>query len=183
MHGPYRLGIHLVRKLKVAPLSTCVTTLGPYHGFSTVEKFSKVLTHFHTRKPSSWMVTRRYFSKNASTQKEQSSLMDLWRRYGTVAIATHFGVYFSTLAMLYGVASMGLLNGEDDGDGALDSAIEWLEPYVPQRAVSEIRKSPQLGAFAVAWVAAKFTEPPRLLVTLFLIPRIARRIGRVPPLP
>jgi len=31
----------------------------------------------------------------------------------------------------------------------------------------------------VAWVTAKFTEPVRLVVTMFLVPKIARRLGRI----
>jgi len=38
------------------------------------------------------------------------------------------------------------------------------------------------GAFAVAWVLAKPTEPIRLGVTIFLTPKIARRFGFAPAL-
>jgi hypothetical protein len=40
---------------------------------------------------------------------------------------------------------------------------------------------PSSGALAVAWVTAKFTEPFRLVLTIYLIPKIARRLGRAPP--
>ena len=43
----------------------------------------------------------------------------------------------------------------------------------PAAVVDAVRTSPTFGAFAVAWVAAKFTEPARLVVTLFLVPRVA----------
>ncbi|KAJ1624653.1 hypothetical protein T492DRAFT_1045683 [Pavlovales sp. CCMP2436] len=39
--------------------------------------------------------------------------------------------------------------------------------------------NPKASNFAVAWILAKFTEPVRLPVTLWLTPRIATAIRRV----
>ena len=69
---------------------------------------------------------------------------------------------------------------DEEREEAVEKVAEKLEPYIPAAATSSIRGSPTVGAFAVAWVAAKFTEPIRLVVTFFLVPRIARRLGRAP---
>jgi hypothetical protein len=45
-----------------------------------------------------------------------------------------------------------------------------------------IRENPRVGTFAIAWVMTKFTEPARFAVALYTVPKIARYIGRAPPL-
>jgi len=47
--------------------------------------------------------------------------------------------------------------------------------------VAFVESNPHAGLFALAWVTTKFTEPVRLLVTIMIVPRIARYLGRVPP--
>ena len=50
-----------------------------------------------------------------------------------------------------------------------------MRPWLPFSVwvTGRTRSSPTAGAFAVAWVLAKFTEIPRLAVTLALTPRVA----------
>ena len=62
---------------------------------------------------------------------------------------------------------------DDQRAEAVKSVAAVLEPVAPAAIVDAVRTSPPFGAFAVAWVAAKFTEPARLVVTLFLVPRVA----------
>ena len=56
----------------------------------------------------------------ATGEGETLTLSLLWKRYGTVAIATHFGVYFVTLAGLYGGVSAGLLGQGEEKKEAVD---------------------------------------------------------------
>jgi hypothetical protein len=46
--------------------------------------------------------------------------------------------------------------------------------------VDLIQKNPHVGNFVMAWVLTKFTEPARAVLTLAVVPRIARALGRVP---
>lgn len=106
-------------------------------------------------------------------------------RYGSVAIVTYLGVYVSTLALLYGAIESGL-NPFDYGMGDSGSLVgkvtgmlegySWAEPIV-----ESIEKNPHVGNFAVAWILTKITEPVRALVTIAVVPRIARAVGKAPP--
>ena len=117
----------------------------------------------------------------ATAEPEKMTISLLWKRYGMVAVGTHFSVYFATLAVLTAGVKQGLLGSNDEERAeAIEKVAAKFEPYAPERVVAAIRESPSLGAFAVAWVAAKFTEPFRLVVTIFLVPRIARHLGRAP---
>jgi len=118
-------------------------------------------------------------STAAEGTAEPMTLSLMWKRYGVIAIATHFGVYFATLAGLYGGVSAGLMGQGDEKKEAVEKVAVQLEPYVWKSVVDQIRSNPEFGAFAVAWVTAKFTEPVRLVVTMFLVPKIARRLGRI----
>ena len=109
-----------------------------------------------------------------------TGLAAVWERYGWTAVGTHFGVYFATLAGLTSAVDQGLLGADaDERREAVDKVAGALERVAPARAVDFVKESPAAGAFAVAWVAAKFTEPVRLVVTLFLVPRVAAVRGAV----
>lgn len=44
-----------------------------------------------------------------------------------------------------------------------------------------IERNPHVANFALAWVATKFTEPVRLLVTVGIVPKVGRFLGKKPP--
>lgn len=115
--------------------------------------------------------------------EEKMTLKVLWTRYGSIAICTHFSLYLVTLAGLTGLVNYGVLgNSPEEREEAIEKVATKIEPYVPTAATEAVRTSPFVGAFAIAWITAKFTEPIRLVCTMFLVPRIARRLGRAPPL-
>jgi len=119
----------------------------------------------------------------ATAEPEQMTIKLMWQRYGAVAVGTHFGVYFTTVAALYAAVDQGLLGSTpEEKKEAIAKVADKMEPYVPEFAISSIRSSPAIGAFAVAWLSAKFTEPFRLVLTIFLVPKIARYMGRAPSL-
>ena len=68
---------------------------------------------------------------------------------------------------------VGLLGGGRARDEAVAKLSALVAPVAPRALVDGLRSSPTAGAFAVAWVLAKFTEIPRLAVTLALTPRVA----------
>lgn len=108
------------------------------------------------------------------------------RRYGPVAIVTYLGVYVTTLGLLFGAVEAGVNPfdyGVDSGN-MVEKATGMLEGYSwGEPVVEAIRKNPHVGNFALAWILTKFTEPLRALVTIGIVPRIARALGRTPPLP
>ena len=100
-------------------------------------------------------------------------LAGAWRTYGWTAVGTHFAVYGTTLAGLTAAVDVGLLGGGRARDEAVAKLSALVAPVAPRALVDGLRSSPTAGAFAVAWVLAKFTEIPRLAVTLALTPRVA----------
>ena len=67
-------------------------------------------------------------SSETTASGEPMSFSLLWKRYGAVAIATHFGVYFATLAGLYGGVSAGLLGQGDEKKEAIEKVAIKIEP-------------------------------------------------------
>jgi len=59
-------------------------------------------------------------STAAEATAEPMTLSLMWERYGVIAIATHFGVYFATLAGLYGGVSAGLMGQGDEKKEAVE---------------------------------------------------------------
>ncbi len=105
------------------------------------------------------------------------------KRYGAVAVVTYLGVYVGTLGMLFAAVESGVNPfdyGLDSGwlvekaTGMLEG-YSWSEPFV-----EAIQNNPHAGNFAVAWILTKFTEPVRMLVTIAIVPRIARALGKAP---
>lgn len=105
------------------------------------------------------------------------------KRYGAVAVVTYLGVYVGTLGILFATVESGVNPfdyGLDSGwlvekaTGILEG-YSWSEPFV-----GAIQNNPHAGNFAVAWILTKFTEPVRMLVTITIVPRIARALGKAP---
>lgn len=107
------------------------------------------------------------------------------QRYGKVAVVTYLGVYVTTLGLLFGAIESGVNPfdyGVDSGN-MVDKVTGMLEGYSwGEPVVESIRKNPHVGNFALAWILTKFTEPLRAVVTIGIVPRIARALGRAPPL-
>ena len=112
-------------------------------------------------------------SSSAASSPEATTFSDAWRKYGWTFIGTHFSVYFATLAALTAAVKNGLLgSSEEEQEEAVGKVADLFEGYLPLAAVDVVRTSPTWGAFAVAWITAKFTEPFRLVITVFLTPRL-----------
>ena len=110
---------------------------------------------------------------NGVRENEVTTISQAWQKYGWLAIGTHFSVYFATLAGLTFGMKNGFLGSDEKAQRkAVQSIARKIDGYVPDVVVHTITSSPTWGAFAHAWVTAKFTEPPRLAVTFFLVPRL-----------
>jgi len=78
--------------------------------------------------------------------EEKMSFSLLWKRYGAVAVGTHFGVYFATLAGLFVAVKNGALGAtEEERLASVEKAAGILEPYAPASVVAAIRTSPDTG--------------------------------------
>lgn len=92
------------------------------------------------------------------------------RQYGFVGVATYLGIYLATLFSLYTLISSGAIAGSD-----ILSALKSLG--IGGELLDRI--DPKAGNFAIAWIAAKFTEPLRLGITIALTPWIARVVNPI----
>jgi len=110
----------------------------------------------------------------------------LWRQYGYVAVGVHLTIYASVLAGLYVLFSRSKF-AHEYLNSVQGKVRDWgFYNFIRNISFGMINLDhgsidPKAGAFASAWVAAKFTEPLRLILTLALTPRVARALGRAPP--
>ncbi|TYZ62008.1 hypothetical protein PybrP1_010916 [[Pythium] brassicae (nom. inval.)] len=121
-------------------------------------------------------------------------LMDLWRKYGAVAIGTYFGMYGAVLGSIYVAIDLGWVStakpardGEPDDDefnvvAATNKFVTFAENLGIAKYLEVEHVNAKTGTFLIAWIATKFTEPLRLAITLAITPRIARFVGRAPQL-
>jgi hypothetical protein len=93
-----------------------------------------------------------------------------FRTYGYFAVATYLGVYVITLAGLFGLVRAGAIRGPD--------VNTWLNNWSVKKAFTDkpVHLSPVATDFGVAWLLTKTTEPVRLVVTLAILPVLARRV-------
>ena len=125
--------------------------------------------------------------KNEEKPAPRSKLVTLWRQYGAVAVTTYFGIYFSSIGGLYWAFNSGLLSFSDlpvavVGDNA-DSADVFsmiVHKYNIDDYIDTSTISPSMGNFALAWLTTKLIEPLRAIVTIAIVPSIARKLGKAP---
>lgn len=114
-------------------------------------------------------------------QTKVNRFVELWRKYGVVAVATYFSIYFGTLGSLYLLFDYDIIGASNLGFSP-EQATEMLagvldRVHAPDSITSAVRGNAKITTFAMAWLTAKFTEPLRLLATVFATPRIARFVG------
>ena len=125
-----------------------------------------------------------------TTQKGSMSMSTMLQQYGPVFVGSYFSLYLVTLGSLYGGISSGYIDPMTlltyiKGDlvestttaGFVTELMEkWsiTRPYAPM-----IDDRPYLANLGVAWVATKFTEPVRIIVTSAAVPQIYKRLGFV----
>ncbi|CAM9621990.1 unnamed protein product [Heterosigma akashiwo] len=111
----------------------------------------------------------------------------MWKQYGVVATATWFGTYFITLGSFYAGFSSGLLDSKswvgessdkENNESNSFKFLDWFERFETLKPlVQQVKQSPRVQTFLLAWVATKFTEPVRMVIVVGVTPRIARALG------
>lgn len=128
----------------------------------------------------------------AAAKKGAHSAGNLMKKYGPIFVGTYLAVYTATLGGLFLSVESGALDpayvmswvtdGSDEAKSSVQVIVEfmdhypWTKPYAPI-----IERNPEMANLGVAWVATKLTEPIRLAITIPLLPRVARFLGRSTP--
>lgn len=106
----------------------------------------------------------------------------LVKKYGAIGVATYLSIYVSTLGFIFTSLEYDFFNAATFGlDPAelIKKVCSLIENNTGNQSIPNyIRTNPTVGTFAIAWVMTKFTEPVRLGVTLFVLPKIARLMGK-----
>jgi hypothetical protein len=107
---------------------------------------------------------------------------DLLKKYGFIGVATYLSIYVSTLGFIFTSLEYDLFNAATFGlDPAelIKKVCSLIENYTGNTSVPHyIMNNPTVGTFAIAWVMTKFTEPIRLGVTLLVLPKVAKILGK-----
>ena len=140
----------------------------------------------------------------AAAKKGAIGVRDMIQKYGFTFLGTYFGLYFGTLGALFAGIDSGLLDPAavmdsvswipgihigvgDGGDGegtkkTVDIIVELMQKYDFTRQYADaVAKNPHAANLGIAWIATKFTEPIRLGVSLAVVPRLHRALGRDTP--
>lgn len=138
-----------------------------------------------------------------AVSKGATSLKDLVRKYGFTFVGTYFSVWVLTLSTLFGVIDSGLVDpatlsniqlpwhsgtgAEEEAAAAeakeIKSSVELIASYMEKYEwtksyADKVEENPRISNFAIAVVATKLTEPIRIAVTMGIVPRISRALGR-----
>ena len=140
----------------------------------------------------------------AAAKKGAIGVRDMIQKYGFTFLGTYFGLYFGTLGALFAGIDSGLLDPAavmdsvswipgihigvgDGGDGegtkkTVDIIVELMQKYDFTRQYADaVANNPHMANLGIAWIATKFTEPIRLGLSLAVVPRIHRALGRDTP--
>lgn len=126
------------------------------------------------------------------------------KQYGPVFVGTYASLYLVTLGSIYAGVDSGFIDPVTlfshisniaghvgstvseveemaESKSTADVVISYLDHYAWTRpAVPFLEKNPHFANLGVAWVATKFTEPIRLVVTMGIVPKLADYFGYVP---
>jgi hypothetical protein len=112
-----------------------------------------------------------FFSNPLQWWRENNAhLKAMFKQYGYFAVATYLSVYVTTLLSLWALVSNKFIQGPD--------VNAWINKWSVKKAVwaDEIHLRPGFINFATAWILTKPTEPVRLVVTIALVPFLAKRL-------
>eukprot|EP00980_Cylindrotheca_fusiformis_P007393 scaffold1525_cov142-Cylindrotheca_fusiformis.AAC.193 len=128
----------------------------------------------------------------AAARKGAHSAGVLMKKYGPIFVGTYLVVYTATLGGLFVSVESGILDpayvmsfvtdGTDDAKSSVQVIVEILDRYSWTKQFAPlVERNPSVANFGVAWVATKFTEPLRIAITVPLLPRVSRFLGRSVP--
>ena len=107
----------------------------------------------------------------AFMRAKKAEFTALVQRYGWFTGYTYFGVYLVTLGGVYSAVCAGLLPSPD-----VNAVINGLSAKQYLLGPEPVNIPPQWRDFATAWVITKTTEPLRLVITIVIVPILARRL-------
>lgn len=139
----------------------------------------------------------------AAAKKGVIGVRDMIQKYGFTFLGTYFSMYFCTLGALFAGIDSGLMDpatlmdsvswipgihiggGGEDGEGTkttVDIVVQLMQKYeFTKPYVDAVAENPHTANLGVAWIATKFTEPIRLGVSIAIVPRIHKALGRDVP--
>ena len=139
----------------------------------------------------------------AAAKKGAIGVRDMIQKYGFTFLGTYFSVYFGTLGALFAGIDSGLMDpatlmdsvswipgihiggGGEDGEGTkttVDIVVQLMQKYEFTKPYADaVAENPHTANLGVAWIATKFTEPIRLGVSIAIVPRIHKALGRDVP--
>jgi hypothetical protein len=172
--------LSLLPRLRLAPQSRlCLSSSGAL-AFTPLASIVRAPLHAARYYPLSSLRFARAFSSAPPpagsgvlswVREQKAKLLALAKEYGYFSVATYFGVYLATLSVVYGLVVAGAVPAFDVNEFMNSLTLKkWMlgpEPIV----------MPRWGLdFMTAWVITKTTEPARVLVTIALVPFLAKRL-------
>jgi len=199
--GSYALSVHHRQKLIFR--SRLQNVEGSSLNLLKVRCFSSGNVKFNSRQEEQREGDEKNDEKEFSTMTYSQKGRLLLNRYGYVFVPTYASVYVATLASLYMGIDSGWIDptiflneGEQAAEAVLEDeedsivatpaelakiVIKFLDGYSHLRPfIPKIENNPSLVNLGVAWIGTKFTEPLRLIVTVSIVPSIARSLGYAP---
>ena len=115
-------------------------------------------------------------------KEEKSSRTDgikgLIKKYGYLSVGTYLSIYIMTLGAIYTSLEFDIFNAATfglDPVNMIKKVCDLVESTTGNTQLpAYIKTHPSAGIFAIAWVMTKFTEPVRLGVTIYAVPKISR---------
>jgi hypothetical protein len=123
-------------------------------------------------------------------RKGATTASEMIRQYGPVFVGTYFSIYLLSWGAIFCGMDSGLIDpvqimgyisgGAEESKSTVHLLVEYMEKYELFRPYAEtVEKNPHFANLGVAWVTNKFTEPVRLMITIAIVPRLARHFGFV----
>ena len=133
------------------------------------------------------------FRNKMEGRKEQGLLAmasgkELAKKYGPVFAGTYGAVYVSTVFGLFLGIESGVLDpayvlswvsdNADEAKSTVQVIIDFMEQHTLTKSWAPfVERNPEVANLAVAWIATKFTEPIRLVVSAAIVPTVHRTLG------
>jgi hypothetical protein len=126
-----------------------------------------------------------YASGKVEAKEKSKSGFALLKAYGPVAIGFYASMYVGTLSGIFYGLDHDIFYASTFGfepQAAVSKVVDYMDllPFEVGDFKVYVQANPRVGTFALAWVMAKFTEPVRLGVTVLVVPRFAKWLGRAP---
>lgn len=100
------------------------------------------------------------------------------KKYGYLSVGTYLSIYIMTLGAIYTSLEFDIFNAATFGLDPTSMITKFCNVVETTTGNTQlptyIKTHPSAGIFAIAWVMTKFTEPVRLGVTIYAVPKISK---------